>query len=230
MFCVSSQVLVFFYAPWCGHCKKAKPEIAAAAAVFADNPQVEFAAVDCTLERSLCSYYDVSGYPTMKYFRYFNKEPVREYDGGRTKDDFVSFMNDPDDPRAGKPPPPPSPQEQWAGLEGAEQVLHLEDATFDSVLGGKDHALVAFYAPWCGHCKAMKADYALAAGELRGEANLALAAVDATAEPKLGQRFEIRGYPTIKYFKRGKPATEYNGGRTKGDFVKFLRSKTKDEL
>ena len=81
------HVLVMFYAPWCGHCKKAKPEMTAAAAEFKDNSKVEFAAIDCTIEKSVCSYYEVSGYPTFKYFKYFNKEQ-RDYSGGRTKDDI----------------------------------------------------------------------------------------------------------------------------------------------
>ena len=48
----------------CGHCKKAKPEMTAAAEVYKDDSKVEFAAVDCTQERDTCSQYDVSGYPT----------------------------------------------------------------------------------------------------------------------------------------------------------------------
>lgn len=44
-----SSVLVMFYTPWCGHCKKAKPEYQTAADKLAkeSNSKV-FAAVDCT--------------------------------------------------------------------------------------------------------------------------------------------------------------------------------------
>jgi protein disulfide-isomerase A6 len=39
--------------------------------------------------------------------------------------------------------------------------------------------------------------------------------VDATASPDLGSRFEVKGYPTIKYFAKGAADTpeEYTGGR-----------------
>ena len=59
----------------------------------------------------------MSGYPTFKYFKYFDKER-KSYDGGRTADDFVSFMKDPENPLSGKPPPVPTPEEAWADHEG----------------------------------------------------------------------------------------------------------------
>ena len=61
-----------FYAPWCGHCKSAKPELTAAADHYKDNAKVEYAAVDCTVHSSVCSAYEVSGYPTFKYFQVRN--------------------------------------------------------------------------------------------------------------------------------------------------------------
>ena len=104
--------------------------------------------MDCTVERTLCSNYDVTGYPTFKFFKYFDKEPVRAYDGGRSAPDFTAFLEDPDNPMSGHPPPPPPPEEAWAGNEGAEHIKHLTDGTFDAELAGTEHALVAFYAPW----------------------------------------------------------------------------------
>jgi len=228
------HVLVMFYAPWCGHCKKAKPEFTAAAADFSDNAKVEFVAVDCTTDNSVCSAYDVRGFPTLKYFHYLNKE-TKNYDGGRTKKDFVNFMTDPLSPFAGQPPPPPTPEEQWADIDGSLYVKHLRTADFAEYTKHKDTVLVMFYAPWCGHCKKMKPDYAAAARQLTEEGVVhVLAAVDATAETGLGQQYEVRGYPTLKLFRRGVVLEDYNGGRGKKELVEYIRKKAmeaqKDEL
>lgn len=67
----------------CGHCKKAKPEFEEAADEVKDDPKMAFAAVDCTKHSSLCQTIGVSGYPTIKYFNYYNKEPSSDYSGGR---------------------------------------------------------------------------------------------------------------------------------------------------
>ena len=119
----------------------------AAAEEFKDNPKVEFAAIDCTLERSICSFYDVSGYPTFKYFQYFNKDQ-KDYQGGRTKDDFVAFMNDPDNPLKSQELPKPTPESEWKDHEGAEHVNHLTNDNFYTEIKANDHVLVMFYAPW----------------------------------------------------------------------------------
>jgi len=219
------HVLVMFYAPWCGHCKRAKPEMTAAAADFAEDSKVEIAAVDCTTDKSVCSAFEVTGFPTFRYFHYYNKEQ-KSYDGGRTRKDFVAFMSDPLSPFAGQEPPPPGPEEQWQDLDGALFVKHLKNDEFDSFMKYKETVLVMFYAPWCGHCKAMKSDYAQAAKELTDSGVVhVLAAVDATIETELGKRFSVRGYPTLKFFRKGLEVEDYKGGRSKTEIVAYITEK-----
>jgi len=78
--------LIMFYAPWCGHCKKAMPEFESASADV--DKEVQFGKVDCTNEQSLCSDYGVQGYPTIKFF---GGGKIEDYNGARSKSDFVSF-------------------------------------------------------------------------------------------------------------------------------------------
>ena len=109
---------------------------------------MEVAAIDCTIEKTICSLYEVSGFPTFKYFKYYDKEPVKAYEGGRTSTELIQFLEDPDNPMSGHPPPAPSAEEQWAIHEGAQFVQHLTDSNFDDKLATFQHAIVMFYAPW----------------------------------------------------------------------------------
>lgn len=59
---------VKFYAPWCGHCKKMKPDWDKLASVM-DSGKITIADVDCTESgKDICSSENVQGFPTLKIF------------------------------------------------------------------------------------------------------------------------------------------------------------------
>lgn len=86
-------ILVKFYAPWCGHCKRLAPEYEDAATRLAgDDPAVPLAKVDCTNEnggKDICSQNEVQGYPTVKIFQ---NGKASDYNDGRDADSIVKKM------------------------------------------------------------------------------------------------------------------------------------------
>jgi len=107
--------------------------------------------------------------------------------------------------------------------DSVSDVVHLTEETFDSFVAVNPSVLVMFYAPWCGHCKAMKPHYMEAASLMKErDINGLLAAVDATTEGMLAEKYSVKGFPTIKYFKDGEMMYDYGYGRTTEDLVEFM--------
>ena len=52
-----------------------------------------------------------------------------------------------------------------------------------------------------------------------------MAKIDATAEAKLAERYEIQGYPSIKFFINGEPI-DYNGQRSELEIIVWIDKKT----
>lgn len=112
-------------------------------------------------------------------------------------------------------------------LADAGDVLTLTDADFDSRLAGFDMTLVKFYAPWCGHCKKLAPEFERAATVLKdNDPPVILAEVDCTADGKdMCSRHGVSGYPTLKAFKRGEKAFDYEGPRDADGIVKYMKGK-----
>jgi len=84
----TKNVLIEFYAPWCGHCKSLAPIWDELGEKYKDHENIVIAKSDATANEF--ADVEVQGFPTIKYFP--ADGPMQDYNGGRTLDDFVKFL------------------------------------------------------------------------------------------------------------------------------------------
>ncbi|KAF7899662.1 hypothetical protein EAF00_003998 [Botryotinia globosa] len=208
--------LIEFFAPWCGHCKTLAPVYEQLASDFAfAKDKVTIAKVDADAEKSLGKKFGVQGFPTIKYFDGKSKTP-EDYNGGRDIDSLTEFITQKTGVKPKKAKAAPSAVEM------------LNDKTFKEQIGTDKDVIVAFTAPWCGHCKTLAPVWEKVASDFANEPNVVIAKVDAEAENSKATAKDqgVTSYPTIKFFPKGSTEAEaYSGGRSEKDIVEFMNSK-----
>ena len=97
------------------------------------------------------------------------------------------------------------------------------------VLEGDELWLIEFFAPWCGHCKALAPAWEEAANRLKGVVKVG--AVDMTTDQEAGAAYGIQGFPTIKFFgfNKQKPIA-YETGRDADTIVNYAVDKVGSEI
>jgi protein disulfide-isomerase A6 len=105
-------------------------------------------------------------------------------------------------------------------------VLDLtKTSDFDKVINKGTPALVEFFAPWCGHCKKLAPTYEeLASTYAAKKQSVLIAKVDADANRDLGQKYEVKGFPTLMWFKGdGSKPEVYSGPRDLNGMQNYIK-------
>lgn len=90
-------MLIFFYAPWCGHCKKFKPTVEEFGRLVHGEPEnksVVISALDATANDWDRKAFPVSGYPTLYLAKKDGKTSPIKYSNPRTIDGLSNFFKD----------------------------------------------------------------------------------------------------------------------------------------
>lgn len=127
-----------FYAPWCGFCKKLKPDYAEAATELKSEAVMAAMNLDLPDNYKVKLQYNITGFPTLYYF--LNNEKKFQYGGEYTRSSLVEWMRDP------HPPKEKEPEKSWADEEDVH-VTFLTTENFDSFIETNPAVLVMFYAP-----------------------------------------------------------------------------------
>lgn len=200
-------VMVEFYAPWCGHCKKLEPEYKRASEVL-KKEGIMIAKVDASKEAELAKEHMIQGFPTLSVFKKGVK--FEDFSGERTADAIIAYMRKLNDPNWA---PPPS------------AVVTLTADNFTKFVKNEKLSLAMWYAPWCKHCKQVMPEYEGAAQDLK-EWGIPLVKVDGTREKELADQYGIGGWPMFKLFRKGR-VFDYNGPREKQNIIDFMKSQSK---
>lgn len=105
-------------------------------------------------------------------------------------------------------------------------VVQLNQSTFKAeVLDIEKPTLVAFTAPWCGHCQRLAPEFHKAAVNLDGIVKFANLDCDQDVNKGICAQHQIQGFPTIKLFPATKKrlARDYRGERTAKALVEFAK-------
>ncbi|MBI5057581.1 MAG: thioredoxin [Nitrospirae bacterium] len=107
-------------------------------------------------------------------------------------------------------------------MSGAVTSVTGDSSFNEVVLQASTLVMVDFWATWCGPCKIIAPVVEELAKEYTGK--VAFAKVNTDENPDLASRYNIRGIPTLIFFKNGKMLDQVVGAVPKGQLKSKIDS------
>ena len=103
------------------------------------------------------------------------------------------------------------------------EPINLNKDSFEKATTSNDKpALVDFWAPWCGPCKALSPILEEISSEMSDSVNIYKVNVDENTE--LAQEHGVQSIPTILVFKNGSLAETLVGLKSKEELIEIIKS------
>lgn len=103
----------------------------------------------------------------------------------------------------------------------SQHSITIDQQNSDEVLIHNSRpALVDFWAPWCGPCKAIGPVIEELAEEYHGRVTIGKCNIDTT--PELAQQYRVRSVPTLLFIQKGEIVDSITGVTNKSEIEKTL--------
>ncbi len=102
-----------------------------------------------------------------------------------------------------------------------DNVISVTDAEFESsVLQNEKPAMIDFWAEWCQPCKMLAPTIEELADE--NQDKLMVAKLNVDDNPQTATKYNIRGIPTLLFFKGGQIVQQVVGVKSKAEIQKII--------
>ncbi|KAG0055719.1 hypothetical protein BGZ83_007591 [Gryganskiella cystojenkinii] len=219
----TDATFIKFYSPECQHSKKLEPSWEKLAVEHKDWKRTmgfKFGEVDCLAQGDVCEDHDITVYPSMHL--YYKGKYISKYTGSRTDEALNDFVGSMAAEYINVPKEVAREEVGNIKVNALGKVIDLDEESFHRRTPYGPW-LIEYYAPWCGHCKALAPHWDELAAKLKGQVNVAK--VDCTKNQEICYYQGVRAYPTIKLHQFGR-SVEYKKMRSVEDIGAYALGST----
>lgn len=103
----------------------------------------------------------------------------------------------------------------------AENIMSINDSTFESTVRSNPRLVVDCWAPWCGPCRMLGPTIEAMANDYKGK--ITFAKLDTDESPKTATSLGINSIPTILFFKDGKQVERMTGAHPRQNIEAMIK-------